>query len=161
MAILATGAQIPDIAIPDQNANTIPLFDHIGKQGAIIYFYPKDNTPSCTIEANDFQKLQGEFEQLGVAVIGISKDSIQSHDKFCNKYGLAFTLLSDTQGEACERFGVWQEKKNYGKTYMGIVRSTFSVDANGRIINVYTNVKTKGHAEKVLNEIKSASNTNT
>ncbi len=150
--LLNVGDTIPFLTVPDQNGDQKNLQDLLGKGGAIIYFYPKDNTPGCTLEANDFQRLQGDFAALGMNVVGISKDSVASHTKFCTKHGLDFTLLSDGDGKACEGFGVWQEKKNYGKVYMGIVRSTFLVDAEGKVTKTWTKVKTKGHAEKVLEE---------
>jgi thioredoxin-dependent peroxiredoxin len=150
--LLNSGDSIPSLALPDQNGKELTLDALLGANGAVIYFYPKDNTPGCTVEANDFQRLSGDFAALGINVVGISKDSVASHTKFCTKQNLTFTLLSDGEGAACEGFGVWQEKKNYGKVYMGIVRSTFLVDANGRVVKTWTKVKTKGHAEIVLQE---------
>ncbi|MBF0272543.1 MAG: peroxiredoxin [Magnetococcales bacterium] len=151
--MLQPGSTIPDLSAPDQHNQTKPLRARLGAKGGIIYFYPKDNTPGCTLEANDFQALGPAFAALGHEVIGVSKDSVNSHVGFCAKYGLAFTLLSDGDGALCEAFGVWQEKTQYGKTSMGIVRSTFVVDAEGVVRKVYTNVKTKGHAEAVLAEL--------
>ncbi|MBF0379923.1 MAG: thioredoxin-dependent thiol peroxidase [Magnetococcales bacterium] len=150
--LLNTGDTIPSLTIPDQNGNEVALESLLGKNGAVIYFYPKDNTPGCTLEANDFQRLSDDFAALGINVVGISKDSVASHTKFSTKHNLTFTLLSDGEGAACEGFGVWQEKKNYGKVYMGIVRSTFLVDAKGKVVKTWTKVKTKGHAEAVLQE---------
>lgn len=144
----------PNLSLPDQNEQYHDLFSLLGPQGAIVYFYPKDNTPGCTLEAKDFQTLAGDFKTLGLHIVGISKDSTASHGKFANKHDLSFTLLSDGEGKACEAFGVWQEKKNYGKTYMGIVRSTFLLDQKGVILRTWTNVRTKGHAEKVLEKAK-------
>ncbi len=152
--VLENGERIPEMTLLDQNGASRDLQALLGRSGAVIYFYPKDNTPGCTLEAKDFERLQGEFAGLGFSIIGISKDSVKSHGNFCQKQGLTFTLLSDGDGAACEAFGVWQEKKNYGRTYMGIVRSTFVVDGQGRVVKVYTKVKTKGHAETVLETVK-------
>ncbi|MBF0341476.1 MAG: peroxiredoxin [Magnetococcales bacterium] len=151
--MLPVGATIPDLATTDQHDRSLPLLQRLGPRGGIIYFYPKDNTPGCTLEANDFQSLGQRFAELGCTVIGISKDSVRSHVGFCSNYGLEFTLLSDGDGTLCEAFGVWQEKTLYGKTSMGIVRSTFIVDQTGVIRKVYKSVKTQGHAEAVLAEL--------
>ena len=148
--MLKIGAKMPDAQLPDQEGKQRHLKDLLGKIGGIFYFYPKDNTPGCTLEANDFQSLLVEFQEIGMSVTGISKDSIQSHDKFCTKQGLSFTLLSDKDSDVCMQFGAWQEKKNFGRTYMGIVRTTFIIDAMGVVHKVYTRVKTKGHAAQVL-----------
>jgi peroxiredoxin Q/BCP len=148
--MLESGNPIPNLLLPDQQEKQHLLPQLLAAKGAVIYFYPKDNTPGCSLEANDFQTLLPQFTALGVAIVGISKDSIPSHQKFCLKYGLAFTLLSDSNGDACQAFGVWQEKKNYGKVSMGIVRTTFIVDATGIIQRVYRNVRTNGHAQQVL-----------
>lgn len=151
--MLETGATIPELSAPDQNGQKQSLKGLLGARGGVVYFYPKDSTPGCTLEANDFQTLGGEFAAKGFAVVGISKDSVKSHANFCAKQGLAFTLLSDADGALCEAFGVWQEKVMCGKSCMGIVRSTFVVDAGGVIRTVYTNVKTKDHAAQVLAEL--------
>ena len=156
--MLKVGDTIPDKTLPDQNGKEQNLLEIVANNGAIVYFYPKDNTPGCTVEANDFQRLGPDFQALGVNVIGISKDSVKSHANFCQKQGLEFTLLSDTEGEICEAFGVWQEKKNYGKTYMGLVRTTFMVNGQGKILKIYPNVKTKGHGDKVLADLKTRQN---
>ncbi len=155
--LLNIGEMVPEMTLLDQSGEPRNLAALIGKSGAVIYFYPKDNTSGCTLEAKDFERLQSTFAQLGFSIMGISKDSVKSHGNFCQKQGLTFTLLSDGEGVACEAFGVWQEKKNYGRTYMGIVRSTFVVDAAGRIVKVYPKVKTKGHAEQVLTDVKALS----
>lgn len=147
---------IPNLTAPDQNGQNQTLHSLLGKQGGIFYFYPKDNTPGCTLEANDFQNLSQDFLALGYRIIGISKDSIKSHANFCSKHGLEFTLLSDTNGTICTDFGVWQKKIMCGKTSMGIVRTTFVTDALGVIRKIYPNVKTKDHAKQVLTDIGSA-----
>ncbi|MBF0295296.1 MAG: peroxiredoxin [Magnetococcales bacterium] len=151
--MLASGEIIPDLAAPDQTGRSRGLRELLGERGGIVYFYPKDNTPGCTLEANDFQSLSGAFAQAGYTVIGISRDSVKSHAGFCAKHGLGFTLLSDGEGALCEAFGVWQEKTMCGKTSMGIVRTTFVVDAAGAVRRVYPNVKTKGHAAQVLADL--------
>lgn len=151
--VMEAGSLIPDLTLPDQAGQPRALRQLLGRNGAVIYFYPKDNTPGCTTEAQDFQALAADFAQAGVEVVGISKDSVKSHANFCAKQGLGFTLLSDGDGAACEAFGVWQEKTMYGKTRMGIVRSTFLVDARGQVVRVYPSVKVKGHARQVLNDL--------
>ncbi|MEO5340105.1 MAG: peroxiredoxin [Magnetococcus sp. MYC-9] len=152
--MLEVGAVVPDVSVPDQHGVVAPLLTRLGPQGGVIYFYPRDCTPGCTVEANDFQALQTDFATLGMTVIGISKDSVASHGRFCLKEGLSFTLLSDEGGELCNGFGVWQEKTNYGKTSMGIVRTTFVVGADGTVKKVYRSVKTAGHGMKVLNDLR-------
>jgi peroxiredoxin Q/BCP len=116
----------------------------------VVYFYPKDDTPGCTNEAKAFSALMPDFEKAGVAVIGVSKDSAKSHAKFIAKYDLKVALAADTDGSVCEAFGVWVEKSMYGKTYMGIERATFLIDADGRIAQLWRKVKVPGHAESVL-----------
>lgn len=152
--LLQTGEPIPDISLPDQDGKPFSLAAGLGANGSIIYFYPRDNTPGCTLEATDFQAALPEFSQHQVTIIGVSKDSVTSHGKFRDKRSLSFTLLSDHEGKLCEHFGVWQEKRNYGKTSMGIVRSTFICDAQGVVQKVYTKVKTKGHVATVLADTK-------
>lgn len=119
----------------------------------LLYFYPKDDTPGCTLEAQDFTRLVPEFRELGIQIIGVSKDSESSHEKFCNKYSLGIQLISDESGELHEQFGVIGEKKNYGKIYIGVIRSTFLLDGTGNILKEWRNVKATGHAEKVLREL--------
>jgi thioredoxin-dependent peroxiredoxin len=119
----------------------------------LLYFYPKDNTPGCTLEAQDFTRLKGEFAKLGIQIIGVSKDSETSHDKFTTKCNLGIELISDEDGSLHGKFGVIGEKKNYGKVYVGVIRSTFLLDSTGNILREWRNVKATGHAEKVLREI--------
>ena len=123
-------------------------------KNAIVYFYPKDDTPGCTKEACAFQESLPDFSGADAVVIGVSKDSEASHDKFKKKYGLDFTLVSDTDGKICESYGVWVEKMNYGKKYMGIERSTFLIDKAGVVHQVWRKVKVDGHAAKVLDALK-------
>ncbi|OSM04852.1 putative alkyl hydroperoxide reductase/thiol specific antioxidant/Mal allergen [Magnetofaba australis IT-1] len=141
------------MSLPDQDGKEWALTDLLGEKGAVFYFYPKDNTPGCTTESMDFQALLPEFEKRGYSVVGISKDSSKSHTNFRVKKGLTFTLLADVETDMCQAFGVWQEKKNYGKTYMGIVRTTFVVDAAGKVAKVYPKVKVKEHAQAVLADL--------
>lgn len=119
----------------------------------LLYFYPKDDTPGCTLEAQDFTRLVSDFAKIGIQIIGVSKDSESSHEKFCNKYSLGIELISDESGELHEQFSVIGEKKNYGKVYIGVIRSTFLLDSTWKILQEWRNVKATGHAEKVLREI--------
>lgn len=121
---------------------------------AVIYFYPKDDTPGCTIEACAFRDNLPKFKKMNAKVYGVSKDDLKSHAKFADKYELPFTLISDEDGSICDAFGTWGEKSLYGRKYMGIERATFLIDDTGVIRHIWRNVKVKGHAEDVLNEIK-------
>lgn len=150
--MLEAGTTIPDFSKPDQNGDLKSFNDLTGKRGLILYFYPKDNTPGCTNEAKDFRDDIEAFQKLGLEVVGVSKDSARTHTNFITKHELPFTLLADNDPEAelCEAFGVWQEKKNYGKVYMGIVRTTFIIDAKGQVLKAYPKVRVKEHIETVL-----------
>ena len=119
-------------------------------QPYVLYFYPKDATPGCTLEAQDFRDRAGDFAAVGVKVIGVSRDSQRSHVKFRDKQALPFELIADEDGALCGAWGVWQEKKQYGRTYMGIVRSTFLVGSDGRVAGAWSNVRVKGHVDAVL-----------
>jgi peroxiredoxin Q/BCP len=119
----------------------------------LLYFYPKDDTPGCTLEAQDFTRLVPDFAKLGIQIVWVSRDTEVSHTKFCNKYDLAVTLISDEDGSLHNQFGVIGEKKNYGKVYIGTIRSTFLLDQTGKILHEWRNVKATGHAEKVLREL--------
>jgi peroxiredoxin Q/BCP len=147
------GDKLATFSLPDQDGKIRTLKDLAGKKGLVLYFYPKDNTPGCTLEAQDFRDRLGDFEALGFNVAGVSRDSVKSHCGFAAKYGLDFPLLSDAEGVLLEAAGAWQEKKNYGRTYMGIVRSTVVVDAKGKVLKVYPKVSAKGHALKVLEHL--------
>ena len=151
---LRVGDRAPDFAVAFDNAQTVTSESLKGKN-KVIYFYPKDDTPGCTIEAKDFRDLIKEFEKAGTAVIGVSKDSVKSHDKFKQKFCLPFPLASDEDGTMCEDYGVWVEKSMYGKTYMGIERATFLVDKNGIIRNIWRKVKVEGHVAEVLKAVQS------
>ena len=150
---LSIGDQAPDFTVAVGENETITLSELKGKY-VIIYFYPKDDTPGCTLEAKDFNLLKNEFESLNVEIIGISKDSLASHAKFCSKYGLAFHLGADLDGAICEKYGTWVEKSMFGKKYMGINRATFLIDMNRNIAFIWPNVSAKNHANDVLLKLK-------
>lgn len=151
--MLDLGKKIPAFKLEDQSGEKKSFKDLTGPNGVVIYAYPKDNTPGCTTEANDFQANLDKFEKLGLRVVGISKDSVKSHCNFTEKYGLNFSLLSDPDKKLLEPLGAWGEKKNYGKTTMGIIRSTFVFDNKGKLQKVYKNVRAKGHVERLLKDI--------
>jgi thioredoxin-dependent peroxiredoxin len=148
------GQMAPDAGFDLADGARGKISDFRGKK-LVVYFYPKDDTPGCTKEAQGFTALMPEFEKAGAAVLGISKDSVKSHDKFANKYGLSVVLGSDGDGSVCDAFGVWVEKSMYGKQYMGIERATFLIDASGKIVNVWRKVKVPGHPESVLEAVRS------
>jgi peroxiredoxin Q/BCP len=131
----------------------LSLKDLKGKK-VVLYFYPKDATPGCTTEAQGFRDALDDFAKLGAGIVGVSKDSVKRHDNFKAKHELPFALISDEDGAICEAYDVWQEKKNYGKTYMGIVRTTFLIDEKGKVAEVWRNLRVKGHVDKVLEAAK-------
>jgi len=147
------GDQAPDFLIPTDGGNTISLKELKGNK-VILYFYPKDMTPGCTTEACNFRDAYPDFSMIDAKIIGVSKDSVERHNKFKDKYELPFILASDQEGEVCNAYGVWQEKINYGKTYMGIVRSTFLINERGKITAIWRNLRVKGHVQEVLEEAK-------
>ena len=147
--LLEVGAKAPDFTLPDAEGNPVSLADFAGKK-VVLYFYPKDNTPGCTRQACAFARAFEEFKQINAVVIGISKDSTASHKKFAEKYDLPFILLSDPELTAIQAYGVWQEKKLYGKVSMGVVRSTFVIDENGVIEKVMPKVKPDTNAAEIL-----------
>lgn len=150
--MLEAGMKAPDFTLNDKNGNAVSLSDFKGKK-VVLYFYPRDNTPGCTRQACAFAGLYGEFKKKNVEVIGISKDSVSSHAKFSEKHGLDFVLLSDPELIAIQAYGVWQEKKLYGKVSMGVVRTTFIIDENGNIEKVMPKVKPDTNAAEILAEI--------
>ena len=150
--MLEIGTQAPDFTLPDQNGNMHSLSEYRGKK-VILYFYPKDNTPGCTKQACGFAERFPQFTEKGAVILGISKDSVASHKKFEEKYGLPFTLLADPELAAIQAYDVWQEKKNYGKTYMGVVRSTYLIDENGKIVKAFDKVKAADNPEQMLGEL--------
>ena len=150
--MLSVGTKAPAFALPDQNGIVHTLEEYKGKK-VILYFYPKDNTPGCTKQACGFSERYPQFQEKGAVVIGISKDSVASHKKFEEKYGLAFTLLADPGRTVIEAYDVWKEKKNYGKVSMGVVRTTYLIDEEGIIVKANDKVKAADDAEKMLGEI--------
>ncbi|MCI9548285.1 MAG: thioredoxin-dependent thiol peroxidase [Oscillospiraceae bacterium] len=151
--MLEAGAKAPQFTLPDAEGDLVSLADFAGKK-VVLYFYPRDNTPGCTRQACAFAGAFEEFKQIDAVVIGISKDSTASHKKFAEKHGLPFLLLSDPELTAIQAYGVWQEKKNYGKVSMGVVRSTFIIDENGVIEKVMPKVKPDTNAAEVLAYLK-------
>jgi peroxiredoxin len=140
----------PAFSSPNQNNETIKLSDYKGSKNVVLYFYPKDDTPGCTIEANQFTELAGEFASADTVVLGVSKDSCESHQAFIDKFALKVELLADTSGELCDAYGVWQEKEKNGVKKMGIVRSTFVINKEGVLADVIYGVNADGHAQAVL-----------
>ena len=150
---LVSGDTAPIFELLDQDNRRVNLADFLGKW-LIVYFYPKDNTPGCTIQAKDFTCLQEEYGKLGVQIIGISKDSVHSHQKFIIKQELSLRLLSDSELIVIKAYDTWREKKLYGKSFLGVIRSTFLIDPEGNMNHAWYNVRAKGHAERVLSEVK-------
>ena len=151
--MLKTNTKAPDFKLPSTSKNKYSLKDSIGKY-VIIYFYPKDDTPGCTIETNDFNKLLSKFKKLECEVYGISKDNLKSHDKFRDKYKIKFDLLADEDLTVLKKYKVWGKKKFMGREFMGIIRTTFLIDKKGKIIKIWDNVKVKDHAKEVLETLK-------
>ncbi len=150
--MLETGIKAPDFTLPDQNGENRSLSDYRG-QKVILYFYPKDMTGGCTKQACSFGDLYPQFREKGAVVLGVSKDSIASHKKFEEKYGLPFTLLSDPDKEVIQAYDVWKEKKNYGKVSMGVVRTTYLIDENGVIIRAFDKFKAAENPAQMLKEL--------
>ncbi len=147
--MLEVGTKAPDFTLQDKDGNPVSLSDFRGKK-VVLYFYPKDNTPGCTRQACAFASAYAGFREKGVAVVGVSKDSVASHQKFAEKYELPFILLSDPELKVIQAYGVWQEKKLYGKVSMGVVRSTYVIDENGVIERVMPKVKPDTNAAEIL-----------
>ena len=147
------GDLAPQFSLPGAAGKTISLSDYAGKS-VILYFYPKDDTPGCTIEAKDFTSLAAEFDKADAIVIGMSPDSVKAHDKFAKKHALTVELAADEEKTVLEAYGVWKEKSMYGKKYMGIERATFLIDAEGRIARIWRKVKVPGHAAEVLEAVR-------
>jgi thioredoxin-dependent peroxiredoxin len=146
---LKVGAEAPDFTLPTDGGGKVSLKDLKGKK-LVLYFYPKDDTPGCTTEACGFRDALPDFSKVKAAIVGVSKDSAASHEKFKTKFKLPFPLASDEDGKVCEAYDTWVEKSMYGKTYMGIERSTFLIDETGVIRNIWRKVKADGHAAEVL-----------
>jgi peroxiredoxin Q/BCP len=147
--MLQEGTTAPDFTLPADGGGEVTLSDYRGKK-VVLYFYPKDDTPGCTTEACNFRDDYSDLIAAGVVVLGVSPDTIKSHDKFKLKYSLPFPLLSDPDHEIAELYGAWGEKKMYGRTYMGIIRSTFVIDEEGEIVKVFPQVRPKNHSQEVL-----------
>jgi len=148
--MLETNQPAPDFTSVNQDGGNISLSQYRGKKNVVLYFYPKDDTPGCTIEANEFTALIEEFDAADTVVLGVSKDTCEKHQKFINKYNLKVELLADTGGELCDLYGTWGERKFMGRKYMGIGRSTFVIDKQGKLAEVNYKVKAKGHAQMIL-----------
>ena len=149
--MISEGEAVPKFEANDAEGKKIKSSDFKGKKH-VIYFYPKDFTPGCTTEADEFSKDYSKFQKEGIEVIGISPDDVDSHKKFCEKMGIKFPLLADTQKEISQKFGVWGKKKFMGREYMGVNRSTFLVDEKGKIFKIFPKVKPAGHSKEVLEE---------
>jgi peroxiredoxin Q/BCP len=151
--MLKEGDKAPDFRLKDQEEQTVSLKDFKGKN-IILYFYPKDDTTGCTAEACNFRDELPEFRNLDAVILGVSPDSVESHMKFAAKYNLPFRLLSDEKKEVVQKYGVWQEKNNYGKKYMGVVRTTFLINPEGKISKIFNKVKVEGHNAELLEALK-------
>ena len=149
--MISEGDKVPKFEIADSNGNNVKSSDFLGKKH-VIYFYPKDFTPGCTTEADEFSKGYNKFKKAGIEILGISKDDVDSHKKFCEKMKIPYILLSDTETKVAKQFGVWGKKNFMGKEYMGVIRSTFLVDEKGKIFKAYPKVKAAGHAKQVLQD---------
>ncbi|PJZ68616.1 thioredoxin-dependent thiol peroxidase [Leptospira perolatii] len=155
MSDIKVGSKAPSFNSVDDKGNKVSLKDLLGKKGLVLYFYPKDQTPGCTTEACDYRDNFSRFKKEGYNVVGVSRDSINSHQKFIQKQDLNFTLISDEDGSICEKYGVWQLKKFMGREFMGIIRSTFLIGGDLKLLKVYPKVSVKGHVDEVLADIKS------
>ena len=153
MTELAVGQKAPEFELPKDGGGVVRLSDFVGKP-VVLYFYPQDDTEGCTAEAIDFSTLKPEFVKFGAAVIGVSPDSTRKHDKFKRKYSLALDLAADEELRALNAYGVWIEKTMFGRKYMGVVRTTFLIDRDGRIAHIWQKVRVRGHAKEVLDAVK-------
>lgn len=150
--MVQVGKAAPAFTLEDQNGKTHSLKDYKGKK-VLLYFYPKDDTPGCTTQACNFRDGYADFKKSGLVILGVSKDSVASHQKFANKYDLPFPLLADVDTKVAQAYGVWQQKKLYGREYMGMVRSSFLIDENGKIAKIYDKVKPAVHADEVASDL--------
>lgn len=155
--MLENNTQAPAFSVVDQNNKMVNLSDFAGNKNVVLYFYPKDDTPGCTIEANQFTEFVDDFTALDAVILGVSKDDCNSHVDFINKFDLKIDLLADTDGALCERYGVWQEKERNGVKKMGIVRATFIINKQGTLVDAEYGVVAEGHAESVLAKVKKLS----
>ncbi len=152
MVELKPGDMAPDFSLPTQNGEILSLSDLKGSK-VVLYFYPKDNTSGCTLEAKSLRDGRAELAQRGFCIVGVSPDSVRSHQNFCSKHELDFTLLSDGEKLMCEAYGVWVEKSMYGRKYMGVARTTFLLDEEGVITHIFDKVKTAEHYRQIINEL--------
>ncbi|SPH17658.1 Putative peroxiredoxin bcp [Defluviimonas aquaemixtae] len=152
--MLEAGNEAPDFTLPRDGGGSVTL-SALRPSKVVLYFYPKDDTSGCTTEALDFTRLAEAFNAADTVVVGLSRDSVKAHDRFTAKHGLSVVLASDELGDTCERYGTWAEKSMYGRKYMGIERTTFLIDGEGRIARAWRKVKVKGHAEEVLDAARS------
>ena len=150
--MIKEGAKAPPFSLPSDKGETVSLKDFKGKT-VVLYFYPKDMTPGCTIEACDFRDSLARFKRKNAVILGVSRDSVARHEKFRDKYELNFPLLADDDGEVCKAYGTWKEKSLYGRKFMGIERTTVVIDPQGKIQSIFSKVKVKGHADAVLEAI--------
>lgn len=154
--MLKIKSKTPEFSLPDQEGKMHALEDYVGKWVA-LYFYPKDDTPGCTVEACSFRDNYARLRRAGIVVLGVSVDPVRKHAKFAEKYSLPFTLLSDEEKTVVEQYGVWGKKKFMGREYMGAMRTTFLIDPVGKIVKIYENVKPDAHAEEILADVKTFS----
>jgi peroxiredoxin Q/BCP len=151
--MLKIGDSAPDVCLPNQDGEEVCLKDYKGKW-VVLYFYPKDNTSGCTIEAKDFTASNNDFKEIGAVVLGVSPDSTNSHQKFITKHSLGINLLSDQEHKTLENYGAWGKKKMYGREFFGVVRSTYLINPKGKIEHVWSKVKVKDHVDDVLGKLK-------
>lgn len=151
--MLTEGKKAPSFKLKDQNGEVVSS-DSLKGKNVVLYFYPKDDTPGCTIEACNFRDEFPKFKKIDAVILGVSPDSVESHKKFAAKFKLPFSLLSDEKKEVCEKYGVWQEKSLYGKKYMGVVRTTVIIDKEGKVKKIFPKVKVEGHNEEVMAALK-------
>lgn len=153
IAMLQIGDQAPDFTLTDSFNNPVTLRQYQGQKNVVLYFYPKDDTPGCTLEAQGFSDKQSDYQSLNTVVLGVSKDTVRSHAKFCEKYGLGITLLADPDHAVIEQYGAWQLKKMMGREFMGTARMTFLIDTEGKIREIWPAVKPEGHELEVLKAV--------
>ena len=151
--MVVEGERAPGFTLEADDGRQVSLKDYLGKK-VVLYFYPKDNTPGCTTEAVEFRDVADEFEKQGAVIVGVSKDTVKSHQKFKEKHDLPFTLLSDPEGKVLDLYGVRKKKSLYGRTFMGTERTTFLIDDKGVVVKIYRKVKAKGHAQTCLLDLK-------
>ena len=151
--MVVEGEKAPEFTLEADNGSQVSLKDYLGNK-VVLYFYPKDSTPGCTTEAVEFRDVADEFKKEGAVIVGVSKDSVESHQKFKEKHDLPFTLLSDSEGKVLDLYGVWKKKSLYGRTFMATERTTFLIDKKGVVVKVYRKVKAKGHAQTCLLDLR-------